>query len=119
MNETLKLSDEPQIAAEDANSANNDAVEHHVMDILNPSLHHHDLIQSYVHVDVGSDSKQDPEKFEEPSKEGHSDNYSRIVSNSNARYPRDKEKKSGDKKGKSKSDAAIESEMKIQKSRKK
>lgn len=112
------MSDVPQAVAEDATSAS--AVEHHVMDILNPSLHHHDLLQSYVHVEVGgSDSKQDPEEFEEPRKEGHSGKYSKAASDGNARYAHDKGKKGNEKKEKEKSDIAIESEMRIQKSRRK
>lgn len=109
------MSDVPQVVVEDATSAS--AVEHHVMDILNPSLHHHDLLQSYVRTQVeGSDSKQDPEEFEDPSKEGHSSKYPRVASsNTGARY--DKGKKGSDRKERERSD--IESEMKIQKSRRK
>lgn len=112
------MSDVPQ--AEDATSAN--AVEHQVMDILNPSLHHHDLMQSYVRTraEAGSDSKQDPEEFEEPSKEGHSGKYPRAASGSNTRCAfDDKGKKGSDKKEKERPDATIESEMRIQKSRRK
>lgn len=111
------MSDVPQAVAEDATSAN--AVEHQVMDILNPGLHHHDLLQSYVRTraEAGPDSKQDPEEFEEPSKEKHSDKYPRVPSGSNARY--DKGKKGNDKKEKERSNATIESEMRIQKSRRK
>lgn len=113
------MSDVPQtIATEDATPAS--AVEHQVMDILNPSLHHHDLLQSYVRTraEGGSDLKQDPEEpFQQPSKEEHSGKYPRVASGSNARY--DKEKKSNNKKEKERSDTTIESEMRIQKSRRK
>lgn len=111
------MSDVPQAVAEDATSAS--AVEHQVMDILNPGLHHHDLLQSYVRtrVEGGTDSKQDPEEFEEPCKEGHSSKPSTAAIGGNARY--DKGKKGNDRKEKEKSDSAIESEMRIQKSRRK
>lgn len=111
--------DVPQAVAEDATSAN--AVEHQVMDILNPSLHHHDLMQSYVRTraEAGPDSKQDPEEFEEPSKEKHSGKYPRVASGSNARSAYDKGKRGNDKKEKKRSDATIDSEMRIQKSRRK
>lgn len=109
------MSDVPQVAAEDVTLS---AVEHHVLDILNPSLHHHDLLQSYVRAEVGSDSKQDPDEFEEPSREGHSGKYHpTATSGGNARPSHDKGKKSNDKKEKGRSD--IESEIRIQKSRRK
>lgn len=106
--------DVPQIVVEDAASAS--AVEHHVMEILNPGLHHHDLLQSYVHVEVGSNAKQDPEEFEEPSKEGYSSKHSKAASGGSAH---DKGKRSSDKKEKERSDTVIDSEMRIQKSRRK
>lgn len=79
------MSDVPQAVAEDATSAS--AVEHQVMDILNPGLHHHNLLQSYVRtrVEGGTDSKQDPEEFEEPCKEGHSSKPSTAAIGGNAR----------------------------------
>lgn len=109
----------PQAVAEDATSAS--AVEHHVMDILNPSLHHHDLLQSYVRTraEAGPDSKHNPEEFEEPCKEGHSGKYPTVASSGNTRYVQDKGKKGNDRKEKERSESAIESEMRIQKSRKK
>jgi len=102
------MSEEPQAVAEDATSAS--AVEHHVMDILNPSLHHHDLLQSYVHVEVSPDLKQDLEEFEEPCKEGHLIKHPTTANSGNARYAHDKGK-SNDKK--ERSDTTIESEMRI------
>lgn len=109
------MSDVPQVVIEDATSAS--AVEHHVMDILNPSLHHHDLLQSYVRVEASSDSKQDSEEFEDPSKEGHSSKYPRVASGNTGATRYDKGKKGNDRKERERSD--IESEMKIQKSRRK
>ncbi|XP_025074347.1 uncharacterized protein LOC112552715 [Pogonomyrmex barbatus] len=118
------MSDAPQAIAEDLTSSS--AVEHHVMDILNPTLHHHDLLQSYVRTRVETgDSKQDFEEFEEPSKEAHLSKYPTAASGgytSNARYTqKDKGKKSNDRKGKDNKspDSTIESEMRIQKSRRK
>ncbi|KAG7207296.1 hypothetical protein KM043_008964 [Ampulex compressa] len=35
-----------------------DEINHRIMDILNPSLHHHDLLQSYVRAPADEDSKQ-------------------------------------------------------------
>lgn len=109
------MSDVPQVVAENAMSAS--AVEHHVMDILNPGLHHHDLLQSYVRVEVCSDSKQDPEEFEEPCKEVRSSKHLTALSGDKARYA--KGKKGNDRKEKQGPDTAIESEMRIQKSKRK
>lgn len=105
------------------------AVEHHVMDILNPTLHHHDLLQSYVRIrtETGSDSKKDQEEFEEPSKDTHPGKYATLADSgdgnarkSNARNVHDKRKKSNDKKEKDRLDiATLESEMRIQKTRRK
>ncbi|KYM86730.1 hypothetical protein ALC53_03880 [Atta colombica] len=110
------MSDVPQIVAENAMSTS--AMEHHVMDILNPSLHHHDLLQSYVRVEVCSDSK-DPQEFEEPCKEVHSSKHLTALSGDKARYAHDKGKKGKDRKEKQSPDTAIESEMRIQKSKRK
>ena len=110
------MSDVPQTVAENAMSAS--AMEHHVMDILNPGLHHHDLLQSYVRVEVCSDSKQDPEEFEEPCKEVHSSKHLTALSGDKARYAHDKGKKGNDRKEKQGPDTAIE-EMRIQKSKRK
>ncbi|XP_026830559.1 uncharacterized protein LOC113563305 [Ooceraea biroi] len=87
------------------------AVEHHVMDILNPTLQHHDFLQSYVRtrVEVGSDSKQDPvepEGLAHPSNDDRNDNDSRDVHNK-----REKKEKLDP--------TTIESEMRIQKSKRK
>lgn len=120
MNET------PQANAKDEASTSA-AVEHHVQDILNPMLHHHDLLQSYVRTETGSDSKKDQEEFEEPSKDTHPGKYATLaddgdgtVRKSNARNVHDKRKKSNDKKEKERLDiATMESEMRIQKTRKK
>jgi len=75
------------------------------------------LLQSYVRtqVEVGSDSKQDSEEFEDPSKEGHSSKYPRVASGNTGATRYDKGKKGNDRKERS----DIESEMKIQKSRRK
>lgn len=101
------------------------AVEHHVMDILNPTLHHHDLLQSYVRTRIeNSDPKQDSEENKDLTKKGHLSRYSTIANsddnNNGARYVYDKSKRNNDKKEKEKfDDTTIESEMRIQKSRKK
>lgn len=105
------------------------AVEHHVMDILNPTLHHHDLLQSYVRIrtETSSDSKKDHEEFEEPGKDTHSGKYATLADNgdgsvrkNNTRNVHDKRKKNNDKKNKEKLDVAtMESEMRIQKTRRK
>lgn len=99
-------------------------VEHHVMDILNPTLHHHDLLQSYVRtdVDIGSDSKQDLEEFEEPTKEAHSSKYptkANVSDNRKNNFRYDGRKKKDDKTKKERSNTTVESEMRIQKSRRK
>lgn len=99
-------------------------VEHHVMDILNPTLHHHDLLQSYVRtrVEIGFDSKQDVEEIEESTKEARSSKYPTKVNGSdNFRYD-GKKKKNDDRTKKERSNITttnVESEMRIQKSRKK
>lgn len=121
MNET------PQKTAKDEMSTSS-AVEHHVMDILNPMLHHHDLLQSYVRIrtENGSDSKKDHEEFEEPSKDTHPAKYASLADDgdggkarkSNTRNTHDKRKKN-DKKEKERLDVATESEMRIQKTRRK
>ncbi|KAH0945275.1 hypothetical protein HN011_004728 [Eciton burchellii] len=103
------------------------AVEHHVMDILNPTLHHHDYLQSYVRTrgEVSSDSKQDFVEFEEPTKDVHSNKYSTIANNENSnncnnRYVYNKWDKNNHKKQKEKLDViTVESEMRIQKSKRK
>lgn len=123
MNET------PQETAKDE-ARTSAAVEHHVMDILNPTLHHHDLLQSYVRIrtETNSESKKDHEEFEEPSKDTHPGKYASLadggdggnVRKSNARNAHDKRKKSNDKKEKERLDiATMESEMRIQKTRRK
>lgn len=94
-------------------------VEHHVMDILNPRLHHHDLLQSYVRtrMEIGSDSKQDVEEFEDSVKEAHSSKNSSDNRKDNFRYGR--KKKNNDKTERERSDiTSVESEMRLQKSRK-
>lgn len=92
-------------------------VEHHVMDILNPRLHHHDLLQSYVRtrVEIGSDSKQDVEELEE----AHSSKTNASDSRrGNLRYD-GRKKRNNDKTERSDTTvASVESEMRIQKSRK-
>jgi len=99
------------------------AVEHHIMDILNPTLHHHDYLQSYVRGEVGSDSKQDFIEFEELAKEVQSNKYPTIVNNGdsdncNNRY--NKWNKNNHNKQKEKLDVTtVESEMRIQKSKRK
>ncbi|XP_072742701.1 uncharacterized protein [Anoplolepis gracilipes] len=98
-------------------------IEHHVMDILNPTLHHHDLLQSYVRVEIDSDSKQDVEEFEEPIKEAHSSKYPTKANDSDSRKDNfrndSRKKKNNDKTVKEKSDTTVESEMRIQKSKRK
>lgn len=103
-------------------------VESHVMEILNPALHHHDLLQSYVRTptEIGNDSKQDCEEFKEPIKKAQLNKYPTTKSdhcngrNDNARYVHDKRKKNNEKeREKEKFDITIESELKIQKSRRK
>lgn len=118
------MSDDTSRDSEDAANT----VEHHVKGILNPMLHHHDLLQSYVRTDMdnGSDSKQDAEEFVEPTKEAHSSKYSTRANGNennnsrkiNFRYEGRKEK-NNNKTEKEKSDTTIESEMRIQKSRRK
>lgn len=94
-------------------------VEHQVMDILNPRLHHHDLLQSYVRtrVETGSDLKQDVEELEE----AHSSKSNANGSDNrkdNFRYD-GRKKKNNDKTERSDTAiASVESEMRIQKSRK-
>jgi len=103
------------------------AVEHHVMDILNPTLHHHDYLQSYVRTrgEIGSDSKQDFVEFEELAKEMHSNKYPTIANNEsndnrNNHYVYNKWDKNNHKKQKEKLDViTVESEMRIQKSKRK
>lgn len=105
---------------------NNDTectVEYHVMDILNPALHHHDLLQSYVRtrVEIGTDSK-DCDDFKESIKEAHLNNItakSDHYNTHNACHTQDTRKKNNDKKKKEKFNTTIESEMKIQKFRRK
>ncbi|GAB1869730.1 hypothetical protein CAJAP_10809 [Camponotus japonicus] len=96
-------------------------VEHHVMDILNPRLHHHDLLQSYVRtrMEIGSDSKQDVEEFEDSNKEAHSSKANGSDNRKdNFRYD-GRKKKNNDKTERERSDiASVESEMRLQKSRK-
>ncbi|KAL6449160.1 hypothetical protein ACFW04_000683 [Cataglyphis niger] len=110
--------DVEQSAAKDVAST----VEHHVMDILNPTLHHHDLLQSYVRtrVEIGVDSKQDVEEIEESTKEARSSKYPAKVNGSdNCRYD-GKKKRNDDRTKKERSNITnVESEMRIQKSRKK
>lgn len=115
------MSEIPEIAVKTEMCA--EEVEHHVMDILNPTLHHHDLLQSYVLTENISDPKQDSEEYKDLTKTIHPDKYSTITNDNNgrdnkARYI--KSKKNNDKKEKEKfDDATIESEMRIQKSRRK
>lgn len=89
-------------------------IEYHVMEVLNPRLYHHDLLQSYVRTEV-SDSKQD--ESEDAARETRSSDYS-IANNGNNDDGRDQRKKRDNKSEKDRFDA-IESEMKIQKSRRK
>ncbi|EFN83353.1 uncharacterized protein LOC109503958 [Harpegnathos saltator] len=122
MNET------PQATAKDE-ACTSAAIEYHVMDILNPTLHHHDLLQSYVRIrtETGSDSKKDQEEFEEPNKDTHLSKYATLSDSgddntrkSNAHNAHGKKKKNNDKKEKKRLDVAtMESEMRIQKTRRK
>lgn len=119
------MSEIPQATSKNEASA----VEHHVMDILNPTLHHHDLLQSYVRTraEASPDTKQDYEEFEEPSKKTHPNKYPTIADDDNyngrddsARRDHEKQKNNNNKKEKERFDVVtIESDMKIQKSRRK
>ncbi|XP_036149792.1 uncharacterized protein LOC114255390 [Monomorium pharaonis] len=118
------MSDVPQAVAEAAeDTTSTSAIEHQVMDILNPGLHHHDLLQSYVRAEAPDhDSKQEfSEEFEEPSKEGPSGKYPTITNGGNARYAQEGKGKKGNegRKEKERSNTVIDSEMRKQKSRKK
>lgn len=100
------------------------AADHHVMDILNPTLHHHDFLQSYVRTrEVGSDAKQGVLESEELTKETQSNKHTTAANvgnndNRNGRYGYNKCDKNNDKKEKEKVDiTTIESEVRIQKSK--
>lgn len=120
---TEKMDENSQAVLKDGTCVN--AVEHRVLDILNPMLHHHDLLQSYVMAPTvfNSDSKQNYEEFKESGKEtylGKSKNINDNKKNNHidVRNIHEKRKNSNGEREKEKFDmTAIESEMRMQKSR--
>ncbi|XP_076652645.1 uncharacterized protein LOC143358968 [Halictus rubicundus] len=113
------------IAAEAASAA--DAIDSKIMDILNPSLHHHDLLQSYVRApaDVTTSSRQSEEPDSTPNKNSSSlgtclavESPEDVDKESCAGNGR-KKKRNDKKQQKHKTDkSSIESEMIIQKKKK-
>lgn len=109
-----------------------DAINFKIMSILNPTLHHHDLLQSYVRapVDGSSNSKQSEEleNFNERSssfdtclvRESPEDiNEGSLISDKKKKKKKMKKKRSDKKQQKRNSNKlSVESEMKIQKKKK-
>ncbi|XP_053976398.1 uncharacterized protein LOC128875089 [Hylaeus volcanicus] len=104
-----------------------DAIDSKIMDILNPSLHHHDLLQSYVRspIESVSNSKQS-EELESLNKNSSSLGTCLAVESSEdadkeSRVSHEpKKRKSNKKQQKDKPEkSSIESEMNIQKKKKK